>query len=330
MGQIIMKDTGEGWAVFRDAGTRCANARLLYFHGGTWIVPEQPYASGIALGLVPGTGSGWISLFGCQAGSQPTPDRRMRFDSGTLTPDSGGAALVPSVYGLLGNGVQWAAAGGSMMRYTADALPTDRVGSKAGARYFPETGHTLAGDFRAYYESHGLELGDRGVTARESLALFGYPVSEPFDELNPETGELLRVQYFERARFELHPENQPPYRVLLGRLGYSTRMALTGSVRVPAQDPGPGGAGCQRFAETGYDLCPPLRRFWERSGGLPVFGFPIARAQDEQSATDGRSYLTQWLERERLEHHPELRGTPYEVLLGLLGSEELRWRGMLP
>jgi hypothetical protein len=27
------------------------------------------------------------------------------------------------------------------------------------------------------------------------------------------------VQYFERARFEYHPENQPPYDVLLGLLG---------------------------------------------------------------------------------------------------------------
>jgi hypothetical protein len=26
------------------------------------------------------------------------------------------------------------------------------------------------------------------------------------------------VQYFERVRMELHPENNPPYNVLLGRL----------------------------------------------------------------------------------------------------------------
>jgi hypothetical protein len=27
------------------------------------------------------------------------------------------------------------------------------------------------------------------------------------------------VQYFERARFEYHPENQAPYNVLLGQFG---------------------------------------------------------------------------------------------------------------
>jgi hypothetical protein len=33
-----------------------------------------------------------------------------------------------------------------------------------------------------------------------------------------EHGETLLVQYFERARFEYHPDNPAPYRVLLGRL----------------------------------------------------------------------------------------------------------------
>jgi len=32
-------------------------------------------------------------------------------------------------------------------------------------------------------------------------------------------GKPYTVQYFERAVFELHPENQPPYDVLLSLLG---------------------------------------------------------------------------------------------------------------
>ena len=32
-------------------------------------------------------------------------------------------------------------------------------------------------------------------------------------------GKTYTVQYFERAVFELHPENQPPYNVLLSLLG---------------------------------------------------------------------------------------------------------------
>jgi len=81
--------------------------------------------------------------------------------------------------------------------------------------YFPETGHTACGAFLAYWQSHGLEFGDPGISFRESLALFGYPLSEPFTD--PVTG--LTIQYFERARFEYHPDNPEPYRVLLGLLG---------------------------------------------------------------------------------------------------------------
>jgi hypothetical protein len=33
-----------------------------------------------------------------------------------------------------------------------------------------------------------------------------------------ENGQTYTVQYFERVRMEYHPENQPPYNILLGRL----------------------------------------------------------------------------------------------------------------
>jgi hypothetical protein len=68
-------------------------------------------------------------------------------------------------------------------------------------RYFPETRHTMDAHFAAYWESRG------------GLPLFGYPISEAFTE----NGVL--TQWFERARFEYHPENAPPYDVLLGLLG---------------------------------------------------------------------------------------------------------------
>ena len=35
----------------------------------------------------------------------------------------------------------------------------------------------------------------------------------------------------------------------------------------------------------------------------------------------------QYFERARLEHHPEHAGTPYEVLLGLMGLETLNTGG---
>jgi hypothetical protein len=83
--------------------------------------------------------------------------------------------------------------------------------------YFSATGHAIAPQFWDYWRTHGLEFGDRGVTEREALALFGYPISEPQMEQNS-SGDTVLTQWFERARFEYHPTNPEPYKVLLGRL----------------------------------------------------------------------------------------------------------------
>jgi hypothetical protein len=84
--------------------------------------------------------------------------------------------------------------------------------------YVPQTGHNLCYGFRAYWHAHGLDFGEPGITVRESLALFGYPLSEEF-RMTLADGQVYTVQYFERARLEWHPENAPPYDILLGRLG---------------------------------------------------------------------------------------------------------------
>jgi hypothetical protein len=45
---------------------------------------------------------------------------------------------------------------------------------------------------------------------------YGYPISEEFYEVSPDDGGTYVVQYFERARFEWHPEHSgTPYEVLL-------------------------------------------------------------------------------------------------------------------
>jgi LPXTG-site transpeptidase (sortase) family protein len=82
----------------------------------------------------------------------------------------------------------------------------------AGAALFPETGHSLGAEFLAFWRANG------------GLPTFGYPISEPFEELSAQDGRVYLVQYFERARFELHPDNPPAYRVQLGHLG---RQLLT-------------------------------------------------------------------------------------------------------
>jgi sortase (surface protein transpeptidase) len=60
--------------------------------------------------------------------------------------------------------------------------------------------------------------GDPGISEPESLALFGLPLSGPRQERLSD-GRTYTVQWFERARFEYHPENPYPYNVLFGLLG---------------------------------------------------------------------------------------------------------------
>ena len=72
---------------------------------------------------------------------------------------------------------------------------------------FPETGIAACGRFLDYWRTHG------------GLAQQGFPISGEFVERSALDGKTYTVQYFERAVFELHPENQPPYDVLLSQLG---------------------------------------------------------------------------------------------------------------
>ncbi len=89
----------------------------------------------------------------------------------------------------------------------------------AGCTFFAETNHTLRGTFSNYWNSYG------------GLPVFGLPLTEEFIETNAADGQPYIVQYFERNRFEFHPENSGRYRVLLGRLGAETLDVLGDDVR---------------------------------------------------------------------------------------------------
>ncbi|HEX5691209.1 MAG TPA: hypothetical protein VFX76_14445 [Roseiflexaceae bacterium] len=81
------------------------------------------------------------------------------------------------------------------------------------------TGHAVCGEFYDYFRTHGLSFdGKAGFSESESIALFGLPLGEPATETNS-SGDRVRTQWFERARFEFHPNNPDLYKVLLGRLG---------------------------------------------------------------------------------------------------------------
>ncbi len=95
-------------------------------------------------------------------------------------------------------------------------------GAPGGCLFFAETGHSLCAPFLGYFRSKGLEFdGQPGYSLAESIALFGLPLSEPQTETIQ--GNPYTVQWFERARFEAHPENPDPYKVLLGLLGVEVK-----------------------------------------------------------------------------------------------------------
>lgn len=77
---------------------------------------------------------------------------------------------------------------------------------------------SVCGPFLEYWQGHGLDLGDPRISERESTMLFGLPLTAPKMETNPD-GANVMTQWFERARFEYHPNNPAASRVLLGLLG---------------------------------------------------------------------------------------------------------------
>ena len=84
------------------------------------------------------------------------------------------------------------------------------------------------------------------------------------------------------------------------------------------------------FDATGQPLDGSFKKYWDANGGLAVFGYPITHPFDEKNAADGKTYQVQYFERERFEYHPEFKGTPNEVMIGLLGKEVAVKRGYLP
>jgi hypothetical protein len=187
--------------------------------------------------------------------------------------------------------------------------------AQGDVRCFPETNQCISGRIRQFWEQNG------------GLPVFGYP-TDTQHEIQIE-GKPFQAQLFERNRLELHPENQRPYDVLLGRLG-ADRLAQQG--RDPFTFPKSSAQnGCRYFPETQHNLCGDVLKAWHASGlefdgksgksegeNLALFGLPISDLQTER--IQGKDYQVQWFERARFELHPE-NAPPYNVLLGLLGNE---------
>jgi hypothetical protein len=194
------------------------------------------------------------------------------------------------------------------------------------ASYFQETGHSAQNYYWQFWKN-----------TPDALRILGYPISEPFvQESFTEPGKKYRVQYYERAVLEEHPENfgkDGNRFYVLGRL-LGNELAKGRENEAPFKKVAQIATNANQtwFPETGHSLRNdatqgPFKTFWERYGGLAVFGFPISEPFQERNADTGETYWVQYFERNRFEYHPEFRGTRNEVLLGLLGVEIVRTKG---
>jgi hypothetical protein len=178
-----------------------------------------------------------------------------------------------------------------LINAVAPAAPID------GCAYHEVTQHNVCEPFAAYWAANG------------GLANFGYPLTEE----TRYNGQI--VQYFERAIFELHPENAgTAYEVLLTRVGWDAYLLAHGGAMTGVD---PIGGDCLYFNETTHNLCGGFAAFWEQFGGLAVFGYPISEEMQEDGMT------VQYFERARLEWHPGDWPERFDVLLGRLGADAL-------
>jgi phospholipase C len=177
---------------------------------------------------------------------------------------------------------------------------------------FPQTGQTLQGRFLQYWQNHG------------GLAQMGYPITPERHEISDIDGKAYTMQYFERAVFEYHPENHPPYDVLLSLLGdiFYKQKYPNGA---PGQTPNTS-AGSVLFPQTGKRLGGVFLQYWQSHGALMQQGYPISDEFTEVSALNGKPYTVQYFERAVFELHPENQ-PPYNVLLSQLGTYRMQPMG---
>jgi hypothetical protein len=189
----------------------------------------------------------------------------------------------------------------------AGGVPGSRIANAQQAvRLFPETSKSVSGRFLQYWDTHG------------GLAQQGFPISGAMGEPSATDGKVRTVQYFERAVFEYHPENQPPNDVLLSLLGafrYQQKYPTGGA---PGQVSNTS-TGSVLFKETGKRVGGAFLAYWQQHGGLAQQGYPISGEFSEKSDLDGQTYAVQYFERAVFEYHPEIQATD-KVLLSQLGA----------
>ncbi len=128
-------------------------------------------------------------------------------------------------------------------------LPPGKVQAQTpeSGQYFPETGHTVKGEFLQFYRN-----------SAEPGLVYGFPITEQFTSRD---GKV--VQYFEHARLELNGSVQ------LTPLGQA--IYEPGGPKLDINNP----AACKSF-QTGYQVCFAFLDFYQAHGGEKQFGNPVS------------------------------------------------------
>jgi hypothetical protein len=179
---------------------------------------------------------------------------------------------------------------------------------------FPEAGNqAITGDFAQYFTTLGSGTTPRAM--HESLSVVGYPLGEVVQELSGDCRNRVNVLYTQRQRLELHPQHNWPNRVVGTQLGTAVYKQKYGLDKVRRHRDWRGNA---------IIVDEDFRTFFERYGGVPVFGYPISGKIIETDAQTGKRKTVQYFERARFELVAEQRDNPdllQRVHLGLLSEE---------
>jgi hypothetical protein len=165
--------------------------------------------------------------------------------------------------------------------------------AQTNSEYFDETGHSVTGEFLTFYRS-----------IPDPELIYGYPITETFRDSR--TG--LQVQYFQKARFELHLAETAGNRVQLTPLGRELyepgqpELALANTT------------ACRTFPNIRFQICYVFLDFFSKHGGLAQFGYPISNMEQHNGIT------VQYFERARLEWRPGMNGSS-AILLTPLGMQ---------
>jgi hypothetical protein len=166
----------------------------------------------------------------------------------------------------------------------------DSKAQSSDSVYISETGHWIWGEFLRTYN---------GVS--DPLLFFGYPITDDFTD--PVTEQ--RVQYFQRARFDLVDTPEGP-QIRIAPLGQLLHESGAPLADIPADGP-----TCRNF-ESGFSVCYAFLQFYDAYDGTTRFGDPISAVE----VIDGR--YVQYFDLARMEWWPE-RPSGQRVVLTDLG-----------